>query len=141
MSGKKLGAELYQLWKAGRVSLRTAAADYARASGSADNTSLNETEAFKRTPATWGTDPNGELGPAFPAWKEARDRFQTILAETSVNLRDTGDALCSLAEAYAATDADAASKLAESQRELLDDSDPNARKPPEEIPPPVFPDS
>jgi hypothetical protein len=125
--GKDLGADLYELWLAGRKNLPNVAQVYADANGHVASTEDLVHLAFHR-PEQLG----GAFGPAYADWRELRDQLQRILADTAANLVLTGQALCVAASMYAATDAEAATEM----HRLLDH---NGDPTPVDIPPIVYP--
>ena len=50
-------------------------------------------------------------GPVGPAWAQARDELQRVMAKTAQNIYDTCDALVHVANMYAAVDSDAAANI------------------------------
>lgn len=116
-SGEDLGADLYELWRAGRDNLPTVAAQYSAATGFLSSTDYGLHYAFQR-PGRFG---DGAYGPVYGPWKDLRTELEGILSETATNLELTGEALCLAATEYAETDEAAA---AEFNRLLLINGDP-----------------
>ncbi|MGX7669176.1 hypothetical protein [Plantactinospora sp. DSM 117369] len=98
-SGADLGADLYDLWRAGKDNLPSVAGEYATAADAVGNAASGMTRAFAR-PARFG----GFYGPTFESWQNLRFDLEAILNETADNLRDTGEALCLAATEYSASD-------------------------------------
>jgi hypothetical protein len=141
-----LAAELFGLWKAGSISLPQVAALYAQGSRDMHNTGYYQRDAFRRTETQieWNDGslfPSAEsspaLGPVLPHWSALRDRLQLIMARTATNLTDAGTALCMIANEYAQTDGDAATRL----NQLIEErrGSPSLDQPPGEIPQPRSP--
>jgi hypothetical protein len=107
-SGQDLGADLYQLWRAGRDNMPSVAAVFANANRSVSDTHNGMEAAFSRSDHFGG----GTYGPVYPAFTALRDELQRILGDTAVNIELTGEALCLAATEYAKTDAGAAAELA-----------------------------
>ena len=126
--GSELGADLYDLWRAGRDNLPSVASEYATANNHVANTGDGLGAAFLR-PETFG---GGLYGPVYAAWRALRDEFQTILADTAKNLELVGEALCLAASEYAKADDRAADEL-ERLRKV------NGDFPPSHIPPLRYP--
>jgi hypothetical protein len=102
-AGKDLGADLYDLLKAGRDNLPSAATEYRAASRFID---LDPTPLFRRS---YNLD--GPYGPAYLPWSQLHDEMKQILRETADNLDAVGYALCLAADRYAAADAEAAAEF------------------------------
>jgi hypothetical protein len=115
ISGAPLGADLYDLRRAGRDYLPAVAAEYVKANAFIAETA-GMTGAFHRSEQFGGAE-----GPVSAVWRSLRDELQTILADTSVNLKLTGDALCMAAAEYARTDEEAAAEL---NRQITANGDP-----------------
>lgn len=141
ISGEQLGAELYDLRQAGRITLPEVAAIYAQASRHMHNTSWRQTEGFDQQrwveyepneynvgsddasapPILNDNDSVGYtativtegtiLGPVFTLWTSLRNTLQKYLAETATSLVTAGRALELIADGYAATDGAAAAEL------------------------------
>ncbi|HEY9474549.1 MAG TPA: hypothetical protein VIS06_11960 [Mycobacteriales bacterium] len=126
--GIELGADLYDLWRAGRDNLPSVAREYAAANDYVANTNHGLGAAFLR-PEDFG---GGFYGPVYAAWKGLRDEFQTILADTSKNLELVGEALCLAASEYAKADSKAADELERLKKV-------NGDFPPLIVPPPRYP--
>lgn len=127
-----VAAELYDLWKAGAISLPLVGDIYARAAMGAKDTGEGgkDEKAFERRSDHGAFDLGGmakdamyPLGTVYPVWTELRDTLNTVLAKSADNLYDTGDALVSVSEDYAAKDSRAADDLDELKRRHLDDAD------------------
>ncbi|MBB4764699.1 hypothetical protein ACFQFC_10865 [Amorphoplanes digitatis] len=106
-SGEELGADLVDLWEAGRYELKPVAGQIRYAAAQ-----LLQADAGGYN---WYRDGklSGPYGPAKPAWESLRDDFFEILRTTAENLDLTGDALVLAAEQYANTDSVAAKKFEE----------------------------
>lgn len=124
-----VAAELYDLWKAGAISLPLVAEVYAAAAGGAHDTGEDgkDETAFDRSSHSDAFDVFGRAretmfprGKVYPIWTELRDTLNTVLAKSAENLYDTGEALVTVSEQFAAEDADAAADLEELQRKHLD---------------------
>ncbi|MGH8877141.1 MAG: hypothetical protein ACRD0P_07370 [Stackebrandtia sp.] len=146
VSGERLGAELYDLRRAGRISLPKVAAIYAQGSRHMHNTSWNEDEAFdtggyyeydeyEYEPSEDAPFGGADLGPedsgftaeevdaeafglSFPNWQALRDQLQVYMAATSTSLSNAGLALELIARDYAADDSVAAAELERQSRGL-----------------------
>jgi hypothetical protein len=129
-TGIELGADLYDLWRAGREHLPLVAVEYAIANRRIAETDATLSTAFLR-PEEFGGN-GGTYGPVYEKWRALRDEFQRMLADTAVNLDLTGDVLCLAAAEYARTDAESAREL---ERLKLDNGNPT----PPEIPMPQYP--
>jgi hypothetical protein len=103
-SGKDLGADLYELWRAGRDNLPSVASQYSAAGGYVASTDSELAHAFLR-PEWFG---GGAYGPVYGPWKGLRDELEAILRDTAMSLELTGEALCLAASQFASVD-DAAS--------------------------------
>ncbi|HEX6075562.1 MAG TPA: type VII secretion target [Micromonosporaceae bacterium] len=104
-TGRDLGADLYELWRAGQHNLPLVAAEYQvahRCVGNAESVG----SAFRR-PEQFG----GTHGPAYPRWEALRGELETILRDTATNLEDVADALRLAASEYARVDSEAAREL------------------------------
>ncbi|ADD41463.1 hypothetical protein [Stackebrandtia nassauensis] len=124
-----VAAELYDLWKAGAVSLPMVAEVYATAAGGTHATGEGDKDeqAFDRTsnagvfdPAEQMKDTMFPLGTVYPIWTELRDTLNTVLAKSATNLYDTGEALVTVSENFAEKDAGAAADLDELRKKHLD---------------------
>jgi hypothetical protein len=102
-SGKDLGVDLYDLWRAGRDNLPSVAHQYRVASGFIA-TDLAAT--FRRSDRL-----GGPYGQAYRAWAALRDDVERILTETADNLDAVAEALCLATQRYAGTDAEAAEEF------------------------------
>lgn len=98
-SGEELGADLADLYTAGRFKLTALAAEFSTAGTALFNTAA-DSSLFARHPQL-----GGSLGPAKGPWDDLRDEIVGLLKETATNLEDTGTALMMAAEEYASTDA------------------------------------
>lgn len=125
-SGTAFGADLYELWRAGRDNLPAVAAEYAKANAFTAETG-GMAGAFQRHEQFGGAQ-----GPVSAVWRSLRDDLQTMLGDTSVNLRLTGDALCMAATEFARTDEAASAEL---NRLITVNGDPAAGA----VPPPKYP--
>lgn len=105
-SGTDLGADLYDLWKAGKDNLPSVAGEYATAGNAVGRTDAGQTNAFMR-PTQFG----GAYGPVYGPWTQLRDTLESILLQTKKNLEATGLALCLAASEYAKTDSAAAAEF------------------------------
>lgn len=134
VAGEELGAELYQLRRAGRVTLPEIAAFYAQANRHVHNTRWDETAGFDQGHTIeyelnedniglehqtqtedlgrTATITEGEvLGAVFGPWTSLRTRLQIYLGQTATRLVRAGVALDRIADAYALTDEEAAGYL------------------------------
>jgi hypothetical protein len=106
-SGTELGADLYELWRAGTDNLPSVAAVYRAASGHVAGTDSGLPYAFMR-PDRFG---GGTYGPVYAPWRGLRDELEKILSDTATSLELTGEALRLAAAEYARTDSAAADEL------------------------------
>jgi hypothetical protein len=106
-SGKDLGADLYELWRAGRDNLPSVASQYKTAGEHVARTDSGLANAFLR-PDRFGA---GTYGPVYGPWKGLRDELEKILSDTATNLELTGEALCLAASEYARTDSGASDEF------------------------------
>lgn len=104
-SGKTLGLDLAELYRAGSVFLPAVADEIAEAAAAVSK-SGDAQSAFVRDPLFGGSQ-----GPAYPLWENLRADLDKFLHDTADNLQDVGDALVLAAETYAATDAEAHAEL------------------------------
>lgn len=132
VAGEELGAELYDLRRAGRVTLPELAAFYAQANRHVHNTRWDETAGFDQGRTVeyelnednvgvnhrtedlgqTATITEGEvLGAVFGPWTSLRTRLQIYLGQTATRLVRAGVALDRIADAYALTDEEAACYL------------------------------
>jgi hypothetical protein len=102
-SGPGFGADLYQLYYAGRVKLPEIAFRYYELT-----TGLHETQG---TGGAAFAKVSGRE-PAHLLWIGLRDELQEIFRESSINFDDTGEALVDIANRYSRTDDEAAEALA-----------------------------
>lgn len=110
-SGKDLGLDLFELYKAGKQHLPHVASEYTSAGASVSGAS-SAASCFQRHQIFGGTN-----GPAFQEWNELRDTVQTFLNDTGNNLNETGQALVLAADTYSATDSAARDELERLKRE------------------------
>ncbi|MGI5215512.1 hypothetical protein [Plantactinospora sp. CA-290183] len=110
--GVDLGADLYDLWKAGKDNLPSVAGEYTAASNAVGSIASGVSGAFMR-PAQFG----GTHGPAYAAWSSLRNELESILEQTATNLTQTGQALCLAATRYAASDSAADAEFKRLRRE------------------------
>jgi len=103
-SGTTLGLDLAELYRAGKVTLPTAAVEIKAAGEAVARSSADS--CFTR-PAIFG----GAKGPAHAEWEELRASIDRFLTESADNLSDAGVALVRAAENYASTDAEAKKEL------------------------------
>ncbi len=103
--GTTLGADLAELYRAGKVTLPNGAAEF-KAAGEAVARSASADACFNR-PAIFG----GTKGPAHAEWEELRATIGRFLSETADNMYDTGTALVLAAENYASSDTAAKREL------------------------------
>jgi hypothetical protein len=104
-SGTTLGLDLAELYRAGRVTLPTGAAEI-KAAGAAVAKAASADACFTR-PDIFG----GSKGPALAEWEELRASLDRFLNETADNMIDAGTALVLAAENYASSDAAAKAEL------------------------------
>lgn len=102
-SGPGFGADLYQLYYAGRVRLPEIAFRYYELTTALHDTQTTSGAAFASLT---------ERQPAHQAWLDLRDELQEVFRRSSINFADTGKALVEIADRYSRTDADAAEALA-----------------------------
>ena len=105
--GDELGADLVDLWEAGKYELKPVAQQFRLAAGRlllADNSGYN-----------WYRDGKlgGPYGTAKGPFEELRDAFFEVLRTTAENLDLTGDAMVMAAEEYAGADGAAKKKFEE----------------------------
>lgn len=105
-SGIDLGADLWQLYHAGKVSLPAVAREFALACNHVRYAREDARPAFQR-PAKFG----GTTGPVCSAWLEFAGTVARFLERTADNLEDTGAALILATEIYADADFAASSEL------------------------------
>jgi hypothetical protein len=98
-TGITLGLDLFELYRAGKQSLPSVAAEFTVAAGSLTSAGGSADPLFTR-PAIFG----GNKGPAHAEWMELKGSVERFLAQTSDNLLDTGTALVLAANTYAASD-------------------------------------
>ena len=118
-----LGTDIYGLWRAGRGSVPSVAAEYATANGFVARTDDTMDAAFRR-PDRFG----GTFGPVYDSWRALRDELQTILGNTADNLELTAEALCLAATEYARSDTDAKAKFDALKRDSGDPVPPEVPK-------------
>ncbi|MGH3734245.1 MAG: hypothetical protein ACRDT6_01245 [Micromonosporaceae bacterium] len=94
-----LSADLYELLRMARVKLPEMGELYLTANRRVARTSDNDAAAFT---------PQSRI---YPAWRDLRDEFQTILGQTAVNIGDIARALELVVETYERTDSEAADML------------------------------
>lgn len=124
-----VAAELYDLWKAGAISMPMVAQVYAAAAGGTHDTGAGgkDEKAFDRGSYSDFFDVAGQtreamypLGSVYPIWSELRDTLNTVLAKSAENLYDTGEALVQVGDDMAAKDAGASADLEELKRKHLE---------------------
>lgn len=120
---KIFGAELAELWQAGHVSLPLAADAYAKASGILNGVGADEKDVIvnERKPSHYfpiaAPGENGwehigkELGPVHPQWSHVRETLQEAFAQTAETLLLAAEAMRTVTDEYAATDAAAAAEM------------------------------
>jgi hypothetical protein len=106
-SGEELGADLVDLYDAGRYKMKAVAEQFRLAGGELFRTG-GQTGAFARNPAL-----GGGYGPALEPWEQLRDAVVDIIFRTASNMDDTGLAPMMAADEYAKTDQAAARKYEE----------------------------
>ncbi|MEU4690015.1 hypothetical protein [Actinoplanes sp. NPDC023714] len=111
-SGEELGADLVDLYDAGRFKMKALAVEF-RGAGAALVRTYGMTGVFARHP-----DLGGSSGPALGSWEALRDAIIEVIATTAVNMEDTGDALIMAADEYGKTDAIAARHFEELKQGL-----------------------
>ncbi|MGH3664112.1 MAG: hypothetical protein ACRDTQ_19950 [Micromonosporaceae bacterium] len=114
-TGTTLGAELYDLWVCARVKIPEVAEAYLDANKSVARTSSGDRQAFIRGVEDH-TGKHDTAGQVYPHWRNLRDEFQNILADTVENLTIIGDTLEAVVKLYASTDEAAAQELQMSVR-------------------------
>jgi len=114
-SGEELGADLVDLYDAGRYKMKSVAELFRGAGGELVRTD-GMTGVFARHP-----DLGGSSGPARRPWEALRDAVVEVIFKTAANMDDTGLALMMAADEYAKTD-DVARKKFEELRGALDRS-------------------
>jgi hypothetical protein len=102
-SGPGFGADLYQLYYAGRVKLPDIAFRYYELTSGLHETQGTSIAAFAKV---------GGREPAHQLWMDLRDELQDVLRTSSINFADTGEALVDIADRYSRTDDEAADALA-----------------------------
>jgi hypothetical protein len=109
-SGTGFGADIYQLYKAGRLHLPEIAQQY-----------HDLTQLVHRTqgPSARTFDVDGYVERAHRLWMELRDELQEILRESCLNFEDAGAALVRVADNYVRTDEQAQREMAR----LMDEED------------------
>lgn len=102
-SGRALGASLYELYRAGRIDVPAVASVYARLT--------NRVDLLRDAMKAQFTRPG--LGPAkaHSALLELREEVHDVLRQTCLRLAEAGEALVKIADAYAATDEQAAAEF------------------------------
>lgn len=124
MTRQPTAADCKNLWEAGACDMQELADIYVGLSHRLDATGKDQKHAFERFDAHLsgcpGTDivVDGVSGPVYPEFVALRDEFQSIMARTADNLRDTGEALRQAAIAYSRTDSDSSNDIAESTTEI-----------------------
>jgi hypothetical protein len=119
-SGRGFGADLYQLYKAGRSELPAAAQKFAELAGT-----VHWTHQFSAALAR----NNWHGYRAHLLWEQLRDDLQRALANASLILDEAGRRLVETADRYSRTDEEAAVRM----RELLDQQSEPSPTPP--VPP------
>ncbi|WP_067508264.1 hypothetical protein [Actinoplanes sp. TFC3] len=112
-TGEELGADLVDLYDAGRYKMKVVAEQFREAGGELFRTE-GLTGVFARNPALGGV-----YGSAKAPWEGLRDAIVDVIFETAANMDDTGLALMMAAEEYAATD-DVAAKKYEAMKVSMD---------------------
>lgn len=107
--GPALAADLSELYALGRVDLPELAYLYARLNNDVAGTATVESVAFGGGCAPDGI--GGLQATAYTSWAALRDVLQNALADTATGAEDAGRAVVAIADAYAATDAEAAASL------------------------------
>jgi hypothetical protein len=105
--GKDLGADLYELWLAGKADLPAVSGAYLGAADTVRDTSNLDFAAMYR-PTRFGGD---SYGPVYYAFSTLRDELFDMLSTTADNLALTGEALCVAATEYAKTDGAASAEM------------------------------
>jgi hypothetical protein len=105
-SGKDLGLDLFNLYKAGTQNLPEVAAEYTAAGTHAANALNAAAGAFQRHQIFGGSS-----GPAYAEWNELGQTIAKFLHDSGENLKETGEALVLAANNYAATDQAAKAEL------------------------------
>jgi|HigsolmetaAR206D_1030411.scaffolds.fasta_scaffold06125_4 hypothetical protein len=112
-SGVDLGADLYDLWKAGKGNLPAVAREFVSARSALDRSEQGLSSAFMR-PAEFG---GGTYGPVYAPWTQLRDTLEKILSDTANHLEQAAEALCLAATEYARTDSAAKAEFDRLRRE------------------------
>lgn len=112
-AGEELGADLVDLYDAGRYKMKAVAEQFRTAGGTLFRTD-GQTAVFARHPALGGSS-----GPAREPWEALRDAVVDVVFTTAANMDDTGLALMMAADEYAKTD-DAARRKYEALKGALD---------------------
>jgi hypothetical protein len=105
--GTDLGVDCSGLWLCARSYFPKVADAFL-----AGNTNVDGTAAYDGAFTRYGTVPGVNIeanvpGPVQPAWAQARDELQRVMAKTGQNIYATCDALVHVANMYAAADSDA----------------------------------
>ena len=111
-SGETLGADLANLYDAGRYQLPVLAKQFGAAKEMLIGTHVSNS-MFARDPQL-----GGRVGPARAAWDLLRDEVVGLLATTEDNLLSTAEALMMAAEEYASTDEAAMARFRREQAQL-----------------------
>lgn len=114
-SGRELGADIYELWRAGHENLPNVAAQFS------DSASTLAAYSYGYKFYRSGSLGAGGMYGAYDAWNSLAGTLDGIMRETADNIVDTGNALVLAADMYAATDADAAAEFNRRKREGLGD--------------------
>ncbi|MFV2018197.1 hypothetical protein [Micromonospora sp. LOL_023] len=102
-AGKRLGAHLYYLYRAGRNELPEVAAVYAQLT--------TQIHAVAGELATQFDRPGLGMEPAHLRLLELRDETHDVLRQTCLRMQEVGTALVEIADSYAATDEEAATEF------------------------------
>jgi hypothetical protein len=109
--GTDLGVDCASLWLCARSFLPMVADAFIGGNGQVAGTASGD-GAFSRLGWVPGLSVEVTVpGPVQPAWAQARDELQRVMAKTAQNIYDTCDALVRVADIYAAVDGDAAANI------------------------------
>lgn len=110
-SGTELGVDCAGLWLCARSYFPMVADAFITGNGNVDGTAAHD-DAFTRRGTVPGANFEASVpGPVQPAWVQARDELQRVMARTAQNIYATCDALVHVANMYAAVDCDSAANI------------------------------
>jgi hypothetical protein len=104
VSDTELGVDLFRLWRSGKVLLPRIATVYEQDNQDLHNTGFQDSEAFNRF---------GVPSPVAAPWQALRDSLVTLFADMATTIDLAGDALCTIATAYAEVDQEASTLMQE----------------------------